>query len=235
YAAAFGVMAYTSIWLQTMLGMSPVRGGLVFVWLSLASFVVAAAGGRLLHGVPARLTIGGGLLLIAAGQFCMAFLDAGSGASTLVPGLLLVGVGTGLVSPGIAGAALAAVPAERSGMAGGAVNTFRQLGYALGIAVFGTVLTSRMEDTLPHDAAHGLAGGAAGALRGVFGEHALRASFASGLNAAAVAAGAVAAVAGVLVLALVRAERGGRNAGVTDSAPPALKEEEAVPAPPYRR
>jgi len=97
------------------------------------------------------------------------------------------------------------------------------------------VLTSRMEDTLPHDAAHGLAGGAAGALRGVFGEHALRASFASGLNAAAVAAGAVAAVAGVLVLALVRAERGGRNAGVTDSAPPALKEEEAVPAPPYRR
>ncbi|MGX1225673.1 MFS transporter [Streptomyces ambofaciens] len=234
-AAAFGVMAYTSIWLQTLLGMSPVRGGLVFVWLSLASFLVAAAGGRLLHGVPARLTIGGGLLLIAAGQFCMAFLDAGSTASALVPGLLLVGVGTGLVSPGIAGAALAAVPAERSGMAGGAVNTFRQLGYALGIAVFGTVLTSRMQDALPHDAAHGLAGGAAGALRGVFGEHALRAAFASGLNAAAVTAGAVAAVAGVLVLVLVRADRGGRKAGVTESASPALKEEEAIAAPPYRR
>ncbi|MFC8880235.1 MFS transporter, partial [Streptomyces ardesiacus] len=233
--AACGVMAYTSLWLQTLLGMSPVRGGLVFVWLSLASFVVAAAGGRLLHGVPARLTIGGGLLLIAAGQFCMAFLDAGSTASALVPGLLLVGVGTGLVSPGIAGAALSAVPAERAGMAGGAVNTFRQLGYALGIAVFGTVLTSRMEGTLPHDAAHGLAGGAAGALRGVFGEHALRAAFASGLNAAAATAGAVAAVAGVLVLVLVRAGGDGRGTGATPSAVPAPKGEEAAPAASYRR
>ncbi|CAM5342434.1 MFS transporter [Streptomyces violaceorubidus] len=160
----------------------------------------------------------------------MAFLGAGSTASALVPGLLLAGVGTGLVSPGIAGAALAAVPAERSGMAGGAVNTSRQLGYALGIAVFGTVLTSRMQDTLPHDAAHGLAGGAAGALRGVFGEHALRAAFASGLNAAAVTAGAVAAVAGVLVLVLVRASTGAAgSAGVgTDPAPPALEEEKAA-------
>ncbi|CAM5729859.1 MFS transporter OS=Streptomyces fumanus OX=67302 GN=GCM10018772_58770 PE=4 SV=1 [Streptomyces fumanus] len=128
-AGAFALLAYTSIWLQTLLGMSPVRGGLVFLWLSLASFAVAAAGGRLLHGVPARFTIGGGLLLIGVGQFCMASLDASSTASALVPGLLLVGVGTGLAAPGIAGAALAAVPPERAGMAGGAVNTFRQLGY----------------------------------------------------------------------------------------------------------
>ncbi|MCZ9338630.1 MFS transporter, partial [Streptomyces sp. TRM76130] len=74
--------------------------GLVFLWLSVASFAVAAAGGRLLHGVPARFTIGGGLLLISAGQFSTAFLDASSTASALVPGLVLMGVGTGLVSPG---------------------------------------------------------------------------------------------------------------------------------------
>ncbi|MFF9281375.1 MFS transporter [Streptomyces griseosporeus] len=227
-AAAFSVMAYTSIWLQTLLGMSPVRGGVVFLWLSLASFVVAAAGGRLLHGVPARLTVGGGLLLIAAGQFCTAVLDAGSTATTLVPGLVLVGVGTGLVSPGIAGAALAVVEPERAGMAGGAVNTFRQLGYALGIAVFGTVLTSRMQDALPHDEAHALAGGGAGALRGAFSEHALRSAFASGLNAASVAAAVVALAGGVLVLALVRAPRGPR-AAVTESAPAALEEVTAQP------
>lgn len=65
-------------------------------------------------------------------------------------------------------------------MAGGAVNTFRQLGYALGIALFGTVLTSRMQDTLPADAAHTLAGGGAGAPRDVFGEGVLRAAFADG-------------------------------------------------------
>lgn len=226
-AAAFGVMAYTSIWVQTVLGMSPVRGGLVFLWMSLAAFVVSAAGGRLLHGVPARITVGGGLLLIGSGQFCMAVLDAGSGAGALVPGMLLVGFGTGLVAPGIAGAALAAVPPERAGMAGGAVNTFRQLGYALGIAGFGTALTSRMRDTLPHEAAHTLAGGGAGALRGAFPEHVLRAAFASGLNTAAVTAGALATVGGVLVLALVRTP-GAAGPGVTDPAAKTLTEETAA-------
>jgi EmrB/QacA subfamily drug resistance transporter len=226
-AAAFSLMAYDSIWLQTVLGMSPVRGGLVFLWLSLSSFVVAALGGRLLHGVPARITIGGGLLLIGSGQFCMTVLDAGSTASALVPGLILVGVGTGLVSPGIAGAALAAVPHDRAGMAGGAVNTFRQLGYALGIAVYGTVVTSRMQDTLPREAAHALAGGAAGALRGSFPEHALHSAFAAGLNTAAVVAGLTATVAGALVLALVRPPRPGRT-GVTNSAPETLREETAT-------
>ncbi|MFC3574189.1 MFS transporter [Streptomyces yaanensis] len=219
-AAAFGVMPYTSIWLQTLLGMSPVHGGLVFLWLSAASFVVAAAGGRLLHGVPSRITIGGGLLLIGSGCLCQAVLDSGSTATTLVPGLLLVGVGTGLVSPGIAQAALAAVPPQRAGMAGGAVNTFRQLGYALGIALFGTVLTSRMQDTLPHDAAHTLAGGGAAALRGTLSEHALRSAFASGLDVALLTAGAVAMLAGASVLVLVRSPR----PGVTQPAPETLKE-----------
>ncbi|MEU6257943.1 MFS transporter [Streptomyces sp. NPDC047043] len=227
-AGAFGLMAYDSIWMQSLLGLSPVRGGAVFLWMSLSAFVVAAVGGRLLHGVPPRITVGGGLLLVGSGQFCMAVLDTGSTASVLAPGLVLVGVGTGLVSPGIAGAALAAVPPERAGMAGGAVNTFRQLGLALGIAVYGTVLTSRMQDTLPHDAAHALAGGAAGALRGAFSDHALRAAFASGLNTAAVVAGLTATAAGALVVALVRPVRA-TGTGVTESSAPALTEEATAP------
>ncbi|WP_189938973.1 MFS transporter [Streptomyces sulfonofaciens] len=209
--AAFGVLPYTSIWLQTVLGMSPVRGGLVMVPLSVASFVVAAVGGRLLHGVPARLTIGGGLLLVGVGGFCQAVLDAGDSWAALVPGLVLVGFGTGLVAPAIAGAALAAVPQERAGMAGGAVNTFRQLGYALGVAVYGTVLTARMREALPDAAARALAGGGARALRGELPERVLRAAFASGLDTAAQAAGATAVVAGALVLVLLRSRRPGRT------------------------
>ncbi|MFI6876730.1 MFS transporter [Streptomyces sp. NPDC050400] len=216
-AAAFGVLPYTSLWLQTLLGMSPVEGGLVFLSLSGASMVVAIAGGKLLHGVPARVTVGGGLVLIGAGLCCQAVLDAGSTWSALVPGLLLTGVGVGLVSPGIAGAALATVEPERAGMAGGSLNTFRQLGYALGIAVFGTVLISRMQDTLPSGAAHALAGGGAEGLRGRVPEHALHAAFAQGLNSASVLAGCVALVAGFLVLALVRSPKA---AVVEPTAPP---------------
>ncbi|MEU6598307.1 MFS transporter [Streptomyces flaveolus] len=204
---AFGGVAYLSVWMQTLLGMSPVRGGLTLLPMTAVSMVVAVLVGRLLHGVPAWLTVGGGLLLIASGTLCQAVLDAGSDWTALVPGFVLVGVGTGFVAPAVAGAALAAVPAERSGMAGGAVNTVRQLGYALGVAVFGTVLTSRMTGRLPDGAAHTLAGGGAGALRGAFPEHTLRAAFASGLNGALVVAGLAGMVAGALVLVLVRAGR----------------------------
>ncbi|MEV6479508.1 MFS transporter [Streptomyces sp. NPDC051576] len=228
---AFGAMPYLSIWMQTLLGMSPVRGGLTLLPLTGAAVVVSVLAGKLLHGVPARLTIGGGLLLIGTGCFCQAVLGAGSDWTTLVPGLVLVGVGTGLVSPSIAGAALAAVPAERAGMAGGAVNTVRQLGYALGVAVSGTVLTSRMRGTLPDGAAHTLAGGGAGALRGAFSEHALRGAFASGLDAALVTAGLVGTAAGALVLVLVgagRAERPAGTAAVTESAARTLTGEETT-------
>ncbi|MGH4028929.1 MFS transporter [Actinomycetota bacterium Odt1-20B] len=216
-AAAFGLMAYLSIWLQTVLGMSPVHGSLVMLPLAATSFVVAAVGGRLLHGVPARFTIGVGLLLIGVGGLVLARLDAGSSWGALVPGLTLAGVGTGLVSPGLAGAALASVPPRNAGMAGGAVNTFRQLGYALGVAVFGTVLTSRMQDAIGHDAAHTVAGGGAAALRGTLSDHAIRSAFASGLNAASLTAGSVGLVAGVVVLVMVRTRRQPPRAGATST------------------
>ncbi|MEU5766335.1 MFS transporter [Streptomyces asoensis] len=220
---AFGVTPYLSIWMQTLLGMSPVRGGLTLLPMTVAAMVTAVVVGKRLHGVPARLTVGGGLLLIAAGCFCQAVLDAGSDWTALVPGFVLVGVGTGFVAPTVAGAALAAVEPARAGMAGGAVNTVRQLGYALGVAVFGTVVTSRMTGALGHDASHTLAGGGAGALRGSFPEHLLRSAFASGLDAALMTAGCAGVVAAVLVLVLVRPPRAAA-AGVTAPAGPALRE-----------
>ncbi|WP_405899407.1 MFS transporter [Streptomyces sp. NBC_00727] len=206
--AAFGVLPYTSIWLQTVLGLSPVQGGLAVLPLAATSFVVAALGGRLLHGAPPRLTIGVGLVLVGAGTLGQAVLGEGSSWPVLIPGLLVAGIGTGLVSPAIAGAALAAVPPERAGMAGGAVNTFRQLGYAFGVAVLGTVLTARMGESLDDGQSHALAGGGAAGLRAAgVPEHALRTAFASGLNTAAVVAGAVGIVAGVAVLLLVKGRK----------------------------
>ncbi|MEU6347592.1 MFS transporter [Streptomyces sp. NPDC046977] len=230
---AFGVLAYTSLWLQTLLGLSPVRGGLVLIPLALAAFVASAVGGRLLHGAPYRLVIGGGLVLIGAGALAQAVLDAGSGWASLTVGLVVAGLGVGLVNPAIAGAALASVPPRRAGMAGGAVNTFRQLGYALAVAVFGTLLTGRMEDSLrdsgvpdPHATARVLAGGGARELLARVPEaqrpaadHALHAAFAAGLDAAAVTAGIAGLVAGAVVLVLVR------------SKPQAAAPERAVPEP----
>ena len=216
-SAAFGVLPYTSIWLQTVLGFSPLKGGLVLVPLAVAAFAVAAVSGRAMHGVPARFTVGGGLLLIGVGGLAQAVLDAGSGWTALTPGLVIAGIGVGLVTPALSQAALASVPPHRAGMAGGALNTFRQLGYALGVALFGTIAASRMTHALTghtadaHGTAQALAGGGARAVlahtpagaRAATG-HLLRGAFTSGLDSAALWAGGAALVAGVLALLMVR-------------------------------
>jgi EmrB/QacA subfamily drug resistance transporter len=144
-AAAFGYLPYTSVWLQTVLGHGPVSAGVLgSLPLSLSAFVVAALAGRRLHHLPPRLTIGIGLLLIAAGDLLQAVVHAGSAASVLVPGLIVAGLGVGAAVPALAAAALASVPPQRAGMAGGAVNAFRQLGFTLGVAAFGAVFQSRL-------------------------------------------------------------------------------------------
>ncbi|MCF3962576.1 MFS transporter [Streptomyces fuscigenes] len=209
-ASSFTILAYVSVWLQTLLGMSPITGGLALLPLAASSFLVSAISGRLLHGVPARVPVGVGTMLVGAGEFAQAVLGAGSSWPALTAGLVVTGIGVGLVSPALSGAALASVPRHEAGMAGGALNTFRQLGYALGIAVFGTVVTSRIASSLhgtapdPDAAARALAGGGAAALRGSVPGHALRAAFASGLDTAMMIAGGLAVVAGAAVLIWVR-------------------------------
>lgn len=216
-AAAFAYMAYASLWLQSMLDLGAVRAGLALVPMALAVFVTSAATGRLMHRLPPRLTIGGGLLLIGAGALMQAVLDAGSTWRAIVPGLVVAGIGVGLMGPALASAAMAAVPHERGGMAGGALNTFRQLGTAIGVAVLGTIFRTRMQDTLhghvpdPAATADAVTAGQADAVlahtpttthAGL--NHLLHQAFATGLNATYLVAGACGLLTGALALLLVR-------------------------------
>ncbi|MFG2044237.1 MFS transporter [Dactylosporangium sp. NPDC048998] len=144
-AAAFAYLPFTTVWLQQFLGKGPVEAGLLGALpMSAASFLVGGAGGRLFQRIAPRWTIGLGLILIGAGALLQARLTPTSTGTALIPGLVVVGLGVAAVLPTMASAALAAVPHERSGMAGGAVNTFRQLGFALGVAVFGSIFTNRL-------------------------------------------------------------------------------------------
>ncbi|MER7272992.1 MFS transporter [Dactylosporangium sp. NPDC000244] len=144
-ASAFAYLPFTTVWLQQFMGKGPVDAGLLGALpMSAASFLVGAFGGRFLQRVSPRWSIGIGLLLIGAGALLQARLTPASPATALIPGLIVVGLGVAAVLPTMASAALAAVPHERSGMAGGAVNTFRQLGFALGVAVFGSIFAHRL-------------------------------------------------------------------------------------------
>jgi predicted MFS family arabinose efflux permease len=243
-AAAFSALVYASIWLQTVLGLGPISAGLVTLPLSALAFAVAGGAGRLLHGAPPRLVLGGGLALIAAGDLLQVGLGGGSDWPRILAGLAVIGVGVGAMSPVLASAAMAAVAPERSGMAAGAVNTARQLGLAIGIAILGSVFSSRIADQLatqPHGS--GLAdatasGGAQGVLahapaaaRGHL-DAAIHDAVGSALGTTFLAAGLAGLLGAALVLMLMRARRSAETAAdPTTSAPVPTRGAAAQPVP----
>ena len=218
-AAAFAHLTYTSIWLQSVLGLSPIQAGLVCCPLALAAFVVAGNSARLFGKSAPQVPIGIGLVLIGAGVLLMTLVSADSSWTAVLPGLIVSGLGVGMATPVMMSAALATVPRERVGMASGAVNTGRQLGYALGIAVLGTVFANRVQAFVtadghladPHGAASALSGGRAQAVLAAVPpqQHAavqqlVHGAFAAGLDRVYLIAGGAGIVAGLLVFALVR-------------------------------
>ncbi|MEU3771649.1 MFS transporter [Streptomyces sp. NPDC032472] len=237
--AAFSYLMYVSLWLQSVEGMGPVGAGLVLVPLSLAAFLVSAAAGRLLQGVPARLTIGGGLLLIGAGALLQAWmLDAGDGWPALVPGLVVTGVGVGAALPPLAATVMGSVAPARAGMAGGALNAARQLGMAFGVAVLGSLFHAGLADGLAGSGqadgtAEVLASGGAGRLLAA--APAARAwieeAFASGLRDTFTASGVMGLLGALAVVLLVRPRpaaaagaapgAGGAGSGAREAAAPA--------------
>ncbi|MFJ7903240.1 MFS transporter [Streptomyces sp. NPDC096198] len=137
--ATFAHLGYTSVWLQSVLGMSPLAAGFVVTPLSLSSLLVASFAGRRLHHLPARIPVTGGLLLIGIGVLTQTAVDASSDWTVLLAGLVVSGLGAGMLIAPLVSAAMEAAPPEDAGTAGAAVNTFRQLGHALGVAVLGAV------------------------------------------------------------------------------------------------
>jgi EmrB/QacA subfamily drug resistance transporter len=135
----FAMFLYLTLYVQNVLGYSPLQAGLRFLPITLLSFAVAPFAGKMTVRVPVRMLLGVGLLLVSAGLFAMTAVDATSGWTALIPGFALAGVGIGLVNPPLASAAIGVVPPARSGMASGINSTFRQVGIATGIAGLGAI------------------------------------------------------------------------------------------------
>jgi EmrB/QacA subfamily drug resistance transporter len=208
-AAAWAFMAYQTLWLQSVLGLSAIQAGLVLLPASLTTFAVSIAVGRILHTASPRLLIGVGMLIIAAGAFALTLVNAGSGWAVALPGLFLVGLGAGLVLGPLSAAAMAAVPAPRAGMAAGAVNTFRQLGYAIGIAVLGAVFHRGLAHTAGPDLADPLSSGHAGVVIAQGGDmaHLVHQAYATALDATYTVAAGIGLAAGIAVLVAMRPRR----------------------------
>ncbi|MFD9889895.1 MFS transporter [Amycolatopsis sp. NPDC059027] len=147
--ALFSLFLFLALWLQSVLGFSPVEVGLTFLPLSLVALVVSPlAGKHLTPRLSARAQIGAGLVVCGVGVLLFLGLDKDSTGTALLPGLLVGGLGVGVASPRLSATAMSVVPPERAGMAAGANNTFAQLGNALGIAILGVLFTRHVEASL---------------------------------------------------------------------------------------
>jgi EmrB/QacA subfamily drug resistance transporter len=154
----FALFLYLTLYLQNYLGYSPFQAGLRYLPITLASFVAAPISGALLSRIPARIMMSTGLAIAGVGLLLMSGVEAGDEWTTLLGGFLVAGGGVGLLNPVIADVAVSVVPKERSGMAAGINDTFRQVGVAVGIAVWGAIFVGRGADK----AADVLAGSPAG-------------------------------------------------------------------------
>ena len=138
-ASFFSMFLYLTLYLQDVLGFTPLQAGLRFLPATLLSFAVAPIAGRLSVRVPVRLLLGSGLVLIGTGLLLMTAVEATSTWTVLIVPFILAGAGVGLVNPPLASTAIGVVPPERSGMASGINATFRQVGIATGIAGLGAI------------------------------------------------------------------------------------------------
>jgi EmrB/QacA subfamily drug resistance transporter len=176
-----GFFFLSSLYLQHTRGFTALRTGLLFLPVAVAVTVGAHVGGRLIGRIGARPVAAAGLLLTAAGAGLLTQISADSSAyAVLLPGLVVASIGIGPVFVAATTTAMAFVPPRESGLASGLVNTFHELGGAVGVAVVSTIAAGSITAGVP-----------------------TAAGFADAFTAGAVAA----AVAAVAALALVPAGR----------------------------
>ena len=143
-ASIFAMFLYLTLYIQDDLGYGPLAAGVRFLPITLMSFFVAFFAGRLTVRVKSRYLLGVGMAFVTAGLVFMGTTHADSTWTVLLPGFILCGVGIGTTNPVLASGAVSVVQPQRSGMASGANNTFRQVGIATGIAVLGAVFQSQI-------------------------------------------------------------------------------------------
>jgi EmrB/QacA subfamily drug resistance transporter len=144
-ASMFALFLYITLYVQNILGFSPLEAGLRFLPITLVSFIVAPIAGKLTAKIQPRIFLASGLLLISIGLLLMSGIDVDSKWTVLLPGFLICGVGIGLVNPPLASTAVGVVPPRQAGMGSGINSTFRQVGIATGIAGLGAVFQSQVQ------------------------------------------------------------------------------------------
>src|SRR5262249_39708339 len=147
-AGMFALFPFLSIYLQDVLGYSPLGAGVRFLPITAFVFFVPLVTRKWSAQVPMWVLLSASLAVISVGLLLLEDISPGSHWTALLPGFIVCGIGIGLANPTIAAAALRVVDAARTGMASGISNTSRIGGLAVGVAALGAIMEHRVGEHL---------------------------------------------------------------------------------------
>ncbi|MGW3041355.1 MFS transporter [Kitasatospora sp. NPDC001159] len=217
----FGALFFLPLLMQGVLGWSPAAAGYAGLPMTAMLVVAAPLSGRLTAGYGPRLPLVLGVALCAVGLGGLSLYGDHAHYPAYLWTLFAMGLGMGLTFTPVSIAVMQRVAPAQTGMASATINTLRELGGVLGIAVLGAVLTNRMTDSLtstlhrlgvPPEAVGSIADAPAGAVHGTGGtaaalpgpvQAAVDDAFIDGIHLAVLCGAGALAVTAVLVAVLL--------------------------------
>ena len=143
----FGVFFFISLYVQNVLGYSPTKAGAIFLPMTVLIILVAPIAGKLSDRIGSRWLMGAGMSILGVSLLLYQRIGVHTGFLSLLPQLLLGGVGMALTMSPMTSAAMSSVPVDKAGVGSGVLNSFRQVGGSLGIALMGAILLTYQHPT----------------------------------------------------------------------------------------
>ncbi|MEU2866904.1 DHA2 family efflux MFS transporter permease subunit [Streptomyces mirabilis] len=152
-AGMFATFYFLTLYMQLILGYSPVRTGFAYLPFSFGMAMAAGISSKLVTHLAPRLIAGPGLLVAAVGMLWFATLEPDSSYTAhLMPAMFVTALGLGMSFVPMTLGAVSGVSHQDTGVASALLNTAQQIGGALGLAVLSTISTSAADDKLPEAA-----------------------------------------------------------------------------------
>lgn len=148
-AGMFGAIMYMPFFIQGVIGTSATASGLVMMPMTLSMVVASAIGGQFITKTGKYKAFAlVGLLVMSFGMVLMSFMDTDTTNSIAVINMIIVGVGLGIAFPIFTLTVQNAVEQKFLGVATASSQLFRQIGGTIGVAIMGTIMTTRMQDKM---------------------------------------------------------------------------------------
>jgi EmrB/QacA subfamily drug resistance transporter len=151
--AMFAMFFFTALYMQNILGYSPVEAGVRFLPSTLMIVLIAPIAGRLADRVGPRPLIVGGLTLVAFALFLQTRIDVDTGYGLLLPAFVLMGIGMALVMSPMSTAAMNSVAPQKAGVGSGILSMNRMVGATFGVAAIGALFQHLARNDLSHQLA----------------------------------------------------------------------------------